>query len=155
MDRAPVFLAVFIMLNSKQIGISTELQCLAACGKLGIQVLIPYGDYARYDFVIDVNNKFYRVQCKTSSKRDEGVYEFSCRSTAANYSRAATRSYTEEEIDFYATMIEDECYLIPITECGVRSKTLRFVEPKTNNQAGVSMAIKYKLETQVAKLNEG
>lgn len=119
------------MLNSKQKGISTELQCLAAFGKLGIQTLIPYGDYARYDIVIDVNNQFYKIQCKTSSIQENGSYKFSCRSTAANHSRAASRSYTDDEIDFFATIIEDECYLIPISECGVNEKTLRFTYPNS------------------------
>ena len=139
------------MLNSKQKGISTELQCLAAFGKLGIQVLIPYGDYARYDLVIDINNHFYRIQCKTSSQESPGVNKFACRSTAANHSRAAQRSYTEEEIDFFATIIEGQCYLVPIRECGSNSKTLRFTPPK-NNRVGVSYAKDYELETQIAKL---
>lgn len=118
------------MLNSKQKGNLTELQCLAAFTELGYIVSIPYGDCARYDFIVDINNILYRIQCKTSSKQDEGVYEFSCRSTAANHSRAATRSYSEEEIDFFATIIENKCYLIPICETGDRRKTLRFIPPK-------------------------
>ena len=120
------------MLNCKQKGISTELQCLAAFSKLGIQILIPYGDYARYDIVIDINNIFYRIQCKTASLEREGVYKIPCRSTAANKSRAASRSYTKDEIDFFATIIEDQCYLIPIEECGGNSKMLRFLPPKNN-----------------------
>ena len=132
MDRTRVFLAEFIdkMLSSKQKGNLTELQCLAAFTELGYIVSIPYGDCARYDFIVDINNILYRIQCKTSSKQDEGVYEFSCRSTAANHSRAATRSYSEEEIDFFATIIENKCYLIPICETGDRRKTLRFIPPK-------------------------
>lgn len=141
-----------LSLNSKQKGISTELQCLAAFGKLGIQVLLPYGDYARYDFVIDVNNTFYRVQCKTATLKENGAYIFSCRSTAANHSRAASRSYTKNEIEFFATMIEDECYLIPVNECGGNSKTLRFTYPQSGQKAGVSLAQEYELETQIAKL---
>ena len=152
MDKATDFLAKFIMLNSKQKGISTELQCLAAFGQLGIQTLIPYGDYARYDIVLDINNIFYRVQCKTATKKDDESYYFSCRSTAANHSRAASRSYTKNEIDFFATIIENKCYLIPINECGVNTKTLRFVYPKSGQKAGVSLAKEYELETQIAKL---
>ena len=141
------------MLNSKQKGISTELQCLAAFGKIGLQTLIPYGDYARYDIVLDINNHFYRIQCKTASPSEtEGAYKIACRSTAANRSRAAKRTYTEEEIDFFATIIEDKCYLIPIQECGSSSKTLRFEPPKNNSKVNVSYAKDYELETQIAKL---
>lgn len=140
------------MLNSKQKGNLTELQCLAAFTELGYIVSIPYGDCARYDFIVDINNILYRIQCKTSSKQGEGVYEFSCRSTAANHSRAATRSYSDEEIDFFATIIENKCYLIPICETGDRRKTLRFIPPKNGQKVGVSFAKDYELETQVAKL---
>ena len=155
MDRKPVFLAEFIkMLTSKQKGNLTELQCITAFTELGYIVSIPYGDCARYDFIVDINNKLYRIQCKTSSKKEEGVYTFSCRSTAANHSRAATRSYSEEEIDFFATIIDNQCYLIPITETGSREKTLRTVFPNNNRKVGVSLMQDYEIQTQIAKLTE-
>ena len=34
--------------------------------EIGYNVLTPYGDCERYDFVVDVNNKFYRIQVKTA-----------------------------------------------------------------------------------------
>lgn len=55
-----------MILNSKQKGNLTELQCLAAFGQYGYTISIPYGDCARYDFIVDINNKLYRIQCKTS-----------------------------------------------------------------------------------------
>lgn len=140
------------MLNSKQKGNLTELQCLAAFTKLGYTVSIPYGDCARYDFIVDINKHLYRIQCKTSSLKEDGVYMFSCRSTASNYSRTASRSYSVDEIDFFATIINEQCYLIPIHETGGRDKTLRFIPPKNNQKAGVSFAKDYEIETQVAKL---
>jgi hypothetical protein len=36
----------------------TELMCIAGFTELGYQVSIPYGDSAKYDFVVDVNGKF-------------------------------------------------------------------------------------------------
>lgn len=142
------------MLDCKYKGNLTELLCLAAFTKLGYQVSIPYGDHARYDFIVDIDNALYRIQCKTSSIEDLGVYSFSCRSTAANHSRAASRSYTKEEIDFFATIIEDKCYLIPIEETGGSSKRLRFIPPKNGQKVGVSFAKDYELETQLAKLRK-
>lgn len=146
------FLNEFAMLDSKFQGNLTELQCLAAFTQLGYQVSIPYGDCARYDFIVDIDNKLYRIQCKTSHLETEGAYMFSCRSTAANHSRNATRSYSEEEIDYFATIIEGQCYIVPISETGGRSKTLRFISPKNGQKAGVSFAKDYKIETQLAKL---
>ncbi len=143
------------MLDCKYKGNLTELLCLAAFTEFGYQVSIPYGDHARYDFIVDINNHLYRIQCKTASLEQEGVYAFSCRSTAANHSRAASRSYTENEIDYFATIIDKQCYLIPVSETGGCSKRLRFVPPKNCQKVGVSYAKDYKLETQLAKLIKG
>lgn len=139
-------------LDSKQKGNLTELQCLTAFAQLGLTVSIPYGDHARYDFVIDVGNKLYKVQCKTSSKQDEGVYSFSCRSTAANHSRAASRTYTEDEIDFFATIIDGQCYLIPVQETSSNSKNLRFAPPKNGQKVGITYAKDYALDVQIQKI---
>lgn len=35
--------------------------------KLGYPVLTPYGDCQRYDFVVEINGKFYRIQSKTAN----------------------------------------------------------------------------------------
>ena len=69
------------IVNSKQKGNITELETMLAFIKLGYNVLTPYGDCERYDFVVDVNGKFIRVQAKTSSTEDNGAsFKFSCRS---------------------------------------------------------------------------
>lgn len=70
-------------MNSKQIGNVTEVECMLAFLKLGYNVLQPYGDCERYDFVADINGKFYKIQCKTSKKTDDigTSIEFSCRSS--------------------------------------------------------------------------
>ena len=68
-------------MNSKQIGNITELETMLAFMKLGYNVLTPYGDCERYDFVVDVNGKFIRVQSKTSRTTDDGAsFGFSGRS---------------------------------------------------------------------------
>lgn len=141
-----------MILDSKQKGNLTELQCLTAFAQLGLTVSIPYGDHARYDFIIDVDNKLYKVQCKTASKQEEGVYNFSCRSTAANHSRAANRTYTADEIDFFATVIKGQCYLIPVQETSSHSKNLRFVPPKNGQKVGIAYAKDYALDVQIQKL---
>ena len=53
-------------MNTKRIGNITEMEVMLAFVKQGYNVLIPYGDCERYDFVADVNGKFLRVQVKTA-----------------------------------------------------------------------------------------
>ena len=137
-------------LNTKQKGNATEVRCLAEFIARGINVSIPYGDCARYDFIIDYNNKLYRIQCKTATKEKEGVYKFSCRSCKTRATGNLTRSYNKEEIDFFCTYIENKCYLIPISEASTNSKTLRFVP--TLNGTKTTFAEVYELDRQLLRL---
>jgi ribosome biogenesis protein Tsr3 len=52
---------------SKQKGNITEVECMLSFLKLGYNVLTPYGDCERYDFVVEINNKFYKIQVKTAN----------------------------------------------------------------------------------------
>lgn len=140
------------MLNTKQKGNLTELLCLAAFTKLGYIVSIPYGDCAKYDFIVDIDHTLYRIQCKTSSQRDEGVYDFSTRSVQVGVNSTQTRGYTKTDIDFFATIIDNQCYLIPVEEVSGRSKTLRFVPPKNGQKEGITYAQEYELLSQIEKL---
>ena len=135
-------------MNSKQIGNVTEVECMLAFLKLGYNVLQPYGDCERYDFVADINGKFYKIQCKTSKKTDdiETSIEFSCRS-----SHRVNEKYTSEDVDFFATTYRDKCYLIPQNECST-SKKLRFIPPANGQIKGISFAKDYELETIIATL---
>lgn len=139
-------------LTTKQKGNLTEVQCLAEFISKGLDVSIPYGDCARYDFIIDINNKLYRIQCKTATQLSEGVYTISCRSCKTRASGNSRRSYTEDEIDFFGTYINGKCYLIPVNETSSHSKTLRFVP--TGNGQSVTYAFDYELEKQINKLKQ-
>ena len=46
-------------MNSKRKGNITEFETMLAFMKLGYNVLTPYGDCERYDFVVDNNGKFF------------------------------------------------------------------------------------------------
>lgn len=134
------------MLDSKQKGNLTELECLLAFAKQGIKVSIPYGENCRYDFIIDVNNHLLRIQCKTSHQLDsqEG-FQFKCESVVSTTSRITTTKYSENEIDYFATMDNGQCYLVPVEECGCR-KTLRYKYPRNGQKQGISLAENYKME---------
>ncbi len=142
------------MLNSKQKGNLTELQCLAAFTELGYTVSIPYGDCAKYDFIADINGKLCRIQCKTSSEQDTGVYKFAARSTQVGTTSTNVRTYTEEDIDYFATIIKGQCYLVPVSEVSGKQKTLRFISPKNGQKEGITFAKDYELVSQLEKIKE-
>ncbi len=143
------------MLNSKQKGNLTELLCLAAFTELGYTVSIPYGDCARYDFIVDINNKLYKIQCKTANEVEDGVFRFSTRSTQVGTSSINTRTYSKDEIDFFATIINKKCCLIPVEETSSRAKTLRINPPKNGQKVGINFVKDYELVSQLEKLKEG
>lgn len=136
-------------MNSKQKGNITELETMLAFIRLGYNVLTPYGDCERYDYVVDVNNKFIRVQSKTSSTDDDGSsFKFSGRSCHRKDGRIVHHQYTNKEIDYFVTSFNGQCYLIPVDECGAE-KRLRLLPSKNNQTRGVNWAKDYILEEVV------
>ena len=142
-------------LSSKEKGNLTELQCITAFYKLGYQVSIPYGENSRYDFIADVDGKLIRVQVKTSSikKNTQGAISFATVSTRINSTQNITHRYTKNEIDYFATYWQEQCYLIPVEETASREKTLRFIPPANGQTKGITFAKDYELEVQLAKIN--
>ena len=120
-------------MNSKRIGNITEMFVMLDILKLGYNVLTPYGDCERYDFVADIGGKFYRIQVKTSREKN-GVFEFSTASTHYLDGKCVHDTYKEDEIDFIATVHDNKSYLIPINQCSTRASSLRFLPPKSGNQ---------------------
>lgn len=133
-------------MTSKEKGNLTELLCLCEFAKLGIKVSIPYGEDCKYDFIIDVNRHLLKVQCKTSHKLENGEgFTFKCQSIVVTRHKIVANNYTLNDIDYFATIDNGECYLVPVEECGT-TKTLRYCYPKNGQKKGISLAEKYKLQ---------
>ena len=140
-------------MESKCKGNLTELQCLAAFVEQGCTVSIPYGDNAKYDFIVEIDKRLYKIQVKTSSLKDEGVIQFSCRSTHVNCTGVKNEKYSPEDVDFFATYWNGKCYIVSINECSAQ-KNLRFVPPKNGQVKGISFAKDYEIGVQINKLKE-
>lgn len=138
-------------MTTKQIGTITELQCATEFLKLGIDVSIPYGDGSRYDCIIDVNKKLYKIQIKHARPINNEGFMFTCKSCNLIKGHRTNKRYSSEDVDFFATYFNDKCYLIPINECGTE-KRLRFKQPVNNNSTNIYWAKDYELEIQINKL---
>ena len=132
--------------NPNNIGQITETKVILKCLINQIAVSIPYGDKARYDLILDVNQKLYRVQIKTSrlANTKGEAFMFNCYSII----NGKKHKYTKDEIDFFATIWNDELYLIPVEECSTE-KTLWIDAPP---HANCSVASKYTL-TEVLSIH--
>ena len=131
------------MLETKQKGNLTEMECMAAFMKLGYQVSIPFGEDSRYDFIADINNKLYRIQCKTCKEilNDEqqvvAINFKTCRQSGSRSSIHNREKYNENEIDFFATSYLNHCYLVPVGQCSLE-KILRIWPPKNGQIVGIT-----------------
>jgi len=118
------------MNDTKAKGLLTELQCQAYLTGLGYNVSVPLGEDCRYDFIVDIDGILIRVQVKHCKETDSGI-TIPCRSTQVNTNTSVTKSYSKEQIDFFATYYNGKCYFIKVEECST-SKTLSFSSKRTN-----------------------
>ena len=142
-----------MQLDTKRKGNLTEMQCMSAFMAQNCGVSIPFGDNSKYDFIADVDGQLLKIQVKTASLKDENSIKFSCRSTHVNCSGVKNVRYNENEVDYFATYWNGQCYLIPISECSV-GKTLRFAPPKNGQIKGITFAHEYTLEKQLTKIKK-
>lgn len=131
-------------MDTKQIGNITELEVLTYITKLGYQVSIPFGDRERYDQIWDIDGKLLRIQVKTSHLVNNTI-KFSCRSSHRKDGKCINISYTGNEIDYFATMWNGKCYVVPVNEVS-REKTLRLACEKCGQTKGISFAKDYEVE---------
>lgn len=106
-------------LSSKQKGNLTELQCISAFVEQGCEVSVVYGENSKYDFIADIDGRLFKIQVKTSSLKGKNAIKFSCRTTHMNSKSVRNEKYSADQIDFFATYWENQCYLVPINECSV------------------------------------
>jgi hypothetical protein len=97
---------------------------LAALVRRGHRVLVPFGTNHRYDFALDLETGFVRVQCKTG-RLHAGVIRFQARSIRSNRQR----------IDLFAVYCphNGRVYAVPVDDATSSVATLR-VEPTANSQ---------------------
>lgn len=119
-------------MNSKKIGDITTATILSHLLQKGYFVLLPFGDSLRYDLVVEKDNKFERIQCKTGRLKD-GFIVFSTASLTwyPTYNR---KNYVGQ-IDYFGVYCPQngKCYLIPVDQVGQTRANLR-VEPTKNSQ---------------------
>lgn len=115
-------------------GALTELKCQMFLIDNDFIVSKPILDNARYDLLLDYNNKIYRIQIKTSRWNKEGeTIVFSCKSQHSISGGNKIMKYSPNEIDFFMTEWEDQYYLIPC-EREAAQFTLRLYDPNKNSK---------------------
>lgn len=119
--------------NPKSIGERSEGFVLSALFRAGYTVLVaPFSDNARYDLVLDLGDRFARVQVKTG-RLVNGVVVFPTSSSQAHRGRG--RQHYRGQCEFFAVYCSalDRTYLVPVDLAPAAGCKLR-VEPSRNKQ---------------------
>jgi hypothetical protein len=103
---------VFAALSSKQRGELAEMMFMVKAARKGFATAKPYGDSRRYDFIVDVGQRLWRVQVKSSSARQYGSYMVNLQRNL----NGEVVAYDSSEIDFVVVYVMpcDAWYVIPV-----------------------------------------
>lgn len=131
--------------NPKAVGELSEAAATYHLVRAGYDLAKPLGDNARYDLVIELDERFVRVQVKTGRLHDDGAITFPTCSSQAH--RGHGTAHYRGQCELFAVYCPelDETYLVPVDGTGARGCSLR-VRPTANNQArGVRWAADYRV----------
>lgn len=140
------------MLSTHFIGEITEQQVAIEFLKLGIQVSKPLVQSSKYDFIVDINDKLYKIQVKTGTLKEDSYIEFATSTSHTNTKGTINLNYCAKDVDFFATMYNGQCYLVPFSVCGKRCQRLRIKPTKNHQVVGITFAKDYKLEEVIRSL---
>ena len=144
------------MLNTVSIGDVGESIAIAEFVKAGFAVTKPLTNNARYDLIVDIKNKLYKVQVKSTQSIVDRKMLFATKTT--NYTKGSwsNHGYTFDEIDmFFLYCVENNwCGLyIPSQEKDIpTSIAIRTEKPKNNQKIGIHMKEDYDFNKQLLTL---
>ena len=140
-------------LSSHFIGEITEQQVALEFLKLGYMVSKPLVQSSKYDFIVDINHKLYKIQVKTGTPKENNSYiEFATSTSHTNTKGTINLTYSDDDVDLFATMYNNQCYLIPKEVCGNRAQRLRLVPTKNGQTKGITFAKDYHIEDIIKQL---
>jgi hypothetical protein len=97
---------------SKELGELAEMMFMVKAAMLGFATAKPYGDSRRYDFIVDVGKRLWRVQVKSSSALQYGAYMVNLQRNL----NGEVVAYDPSEIDFVVAYVMpcDAWFVIPV-----------------------------------------
>ena len=122
--------------HPKRRGEWVEMQFMARAAAHGLTVSKPWGDSARYDFIVEQRGRFRRVQVKSTlqtAKHKNGPPGAYLCNTISRGPGGKVRTYSPAEVDFFALFVIplDLWYIVPVSAlrlpgrgaCRERSRT--------------------------------
>ena len=121
-------------MNTKDIGDVSVGKIIGRLVKEGRTILLPFGDNARYDLVLDDQGIFTRVQCKTGHPIGNAIH---FKTVSTNYKKGSwvLKNYVGD-VDVFAVYCPetDEVFMVPMSVIENRnSLSLRLCPPLRPN----------------------
>lgn len=128
------------------VGIRSEGAILGELSKRGYDVLAPFSYNRRYDYVIDLGDRFIKAQCKTGRTRG-GALIFNKISTRCSMTAVHRRPYGDHEVDLFLVYypVNDTVYVIDIEDIARGVSSLRLGPTGNSRRKGVHWARDYEL----------
>lgn len=150
-EPAPTWTAVHErprLRSPKEQGERSERKVIAALLEHGYEVLIaPYGENRRYDLVLDLRDRFVRVQTKTARLAPDRSALIAATCSVSGLGAARRRLGYRGQVDLFAIYSPDtnRVYLVPVDECPESEVRLRLSATKNGQASGVRFAADYEL----------
>lgn len=107
---------------------------------LGFNVLLPFGDFQKYDLVFEKNGIFTKAQVKTITEKD-GVIPVDVRVVSHNRKAAWTYHPTKSDFDLIVVVESKTQHVYAIPFSGKNKRIhLRTVNSRNNQKNGVHYA---------------
>ena len=114
------------MLNENLIkGQIIELKVQEELLRYGFDISVPTYNASKYDLIADTGKELLKIQVKKSISNSFSSFTFSCTTQNVRSSTGTKHKYTNDEIDYFATVWKDKVYLIPVDETS-QSKSIQF-----------------------------
>jgi prevent-host-death family protein len=146
-----------VFVDSNEKGNAAELAIAAEAARLHLSVLKPLTEHERYDLVLGIGGRLYRVQCKWGSHRGDLIqvrFRTSYHSPTKGY---VVTTYDASEVDLIAIYCDElrRCYLVPASIFEGRTTLhLRLKPTKNQQRAALHWAADYGFPGAVAQLAE-
>lgn len=129
-----------------------EIQCEKDFTERNILVSRPITMDSKYDFIVDIKHKLFRIQCKSSSLSKDKSY-INLRTKTTNIRRMKDNYYSKDDVDYFYTCFNNKSYLIPVGDIGNGETRLKFESVQPNNPK-IRWASKYELDKILQNLLE-
>lgn len=103
-----------------------ELKVQEEMLRYGFDISVPAFNVARYDLLVDTGREILKIQIKKALAKSNSSFTISTQTQNTNVKTGKKKHrYTTDEVDYFATVWENQVYLIPVDEVSA-SKTIKF-----------------------------